>query len=322
VATLDIAALVEEAEERIRPYVRETPLDPSPALAAATGCSCWVKLENLQHTGSFKLRGAISGMLSLDPEQIDRGVIAASTGNHGAAVAFAARKLGARATIYVPETASPSKVEAVRRLGAEILFVGEDGVEAERHARAQSEASGRTYLSPYNDPVVIGGQGTVGLEIGRQLESLDALYVSVGGGGLISGIAGYLKAVRPGLRVVGCSPERSAAMHASVNAGRIVEIESEPTLSDGTAGGLEHGAITLEPCRELVDEWVDVSEEAIAHAMRLFMEAHHQMIEGSAGVAIAGFLERSGYGADENAVVVICGGNISLPTLRAVLGDE
>jgi len=317
----DIAAEVRAAEERIRPFVRQTPLEESAALGEATGCSCWVKLENLQHTGSFKLRGALNKLLTLSRGDLERGVLAASTGNHGAAVAYAARQLGATATIFVPQTASPTKVDAIRRLGAAVTFVGQDGIEAERQARAESEASGRVYVSPYNDPVVIGGQGTVGLEIERQLASLEAVFVAVGGGGLIGGIAGYLEERWPDLVVVGCSPARSAVMHASVEAGRLLDMESGPTLSDGTAGGVEIDAITFEPCRRLVDEWVDVSEEAIAAAMRLFMESHHQLIEGSAGVALAACQEMAGGLGVENVAVVVCGANISLETLQSVLEE-
>lgn len=317
----DIASEVRAAEERIRPFVRRTPLEPSSALSKATGKSCWVKLENLQHTGSFKLRGALNKLLTLPGPELDRGVLAASTGNHGAAVAWAAREIGAVATIYVPEIASPTKVEAIRRLGAEIVFRGQDGIDAELAARAESEASGRTYVSPYNDPVVVGGQGTVGLELAEQLDGLDAVFVSVGGGGLIAGIGGYLEDRIPGVTVIGCSPERSAVMHASVSAGRLLEMESDPTLSDGTAGGIEQNAITFEPCRRLVDEWVDVSEEEIARAMRMFMASHHQLIEGAAGVALAACQRIAGRLEAETIAVVVCGAKISLGTLRTVLQE-
>lgn len=317
----DIAAEVRAAEKRIRPFIRETPLEASAALGEATGKSCWVKLENLQHTGSFKLRGALNKLLTLSTDDLARGVLAASTGNHGAAVAWAARQVGTAATIYVPEIASPTKIEAIRRLGAEIVFLGQDGVEAERAARVDSERSGRTYVSPYNDAVVVGGQGTVGVELLEQLDGLDAVFVAVGGGGLIAGVAGYLKSYRPGLTVIGCSPRHSAVMQASVAAGRLLEMTSEPTLSDGTAGGIEQGAITFEPCRRLVDRWVDVSEAEIAVAMRRFMASHHQLLEGAAGVALAACERVAGRLEAENVAVVICGANVSLETLRQVLEE-
>ncbi len=320
-SVLDIPAEVAAAESRIRPYIRETPLEESPALAERSGGECWIKLENLQHTGSFKARGALSKMLTLERDALGRGVLAASTGNHGAAVAFAARTVGTEATIYVPETASPTKVAAIERLGAEIRFVGRDGIEAEVAARRESEASGRIYVSPYNDAAVIGGQGTIGVELERQIESIDRLFVAVGGGGLIAGVAGYLKQRFPELEVIGCSPENSSVMRQSVAAGELLELESLPTLSDGTAGGIEAGAITFEPCARLVDRWIDVSEAEISASMRLFMGAHHQMIEGSAAVPMAAFLSSSVADEGGRSVLISCGANIALETLRVVLGE-
>jgi threonine dehydratase len=310
---------VRAAENRIRKLVRETPLERSARLEELSGVPCWVKLENLQHTGSFKVRGALNALLSLPREQLGNGVVAASTGNHGAATAFAAEAVGTRATVFVPENVSPTKLEAIRRLGAEIRRHGVDGIETEMAARRFADQTGRPYLSPYNDPAVVAGQGTVGAEIDRQLDAFDSVFVAVGGGGLASGVAGFLAEVRPEVRVVGCSPERSAVMAESVAAGRIVELVSGPTLSDGTAGGVEADTITFEPCRRLVDEWVLVDERAIRRAMLEFMEAHHLMIEGAAGVALAAFLEQAERIGGERAVVVVCGGNIALDTLRDLL---
>jgi threonine dehydratase len=311
---------VRAAGERIRRFVRETPLERSLRLEELTGVPCWVKLENLQHTGSFKVRGAMNALLSLPRGDLVDGVVAASTGNHGAGTAFAAGTVGTRATVFVPENASPTKLGAIRRLGAEIRLHGLDGIEAEEEARRFAEQTGRHYLSPYNDPAVIAGQGTVGVELARQLEAFDSVFVAVGGGGLVSGLAGYLAELRPQVRVVGCSPKSSAVMAESVRAGRMLELASGPTLSDGTAGGVETDTITFEPCRRLVDDWVLVDEGAIRSAMLEFMEAHHLMIEGAAGVALAAFLERAERIGGERAVVVVCGGNIALDTLRDLLG--
>lgn len=279
----------------------------------------YLKLENFQHTGSFKVRGALNKLGSLSPEERERGVVAASSGNHGAAVAFGSNALGMESTVFVPEDASPTKVAAIRRLGAEVRFHGTDAAVAEAHARESALRSGQVYLSPYNDPRVIGGQGTVAAEILRQLGRVDDVFVPVGGGGLVSGIAGYLKATGSGARVTGCQPENSAVMAGSVRRGRIVDTESRPTLSDGTAGGVEPGARTFGLCRELVDGWVLVSEEGIRAAMRLFMETHHMMIEGAAGVAVAAFLESAERLRGKNVVLVVCGANIDLETLRGVL---
>lgn len=314
--------LVEEitrAEARIRPHIRETPLAESLALGELAGGTALVKLENLQHTGSFKVRGALSALLGLSPAERSRGVVAASSGNHGAALAFGARALGAQALVFVPEDASPVKVAAMRRLGAQVRHHGADTVEAEVQARAYAEAHGLPYISPYNDRLVVAGQGTVGVEIARQAERLDALIVAVGGGGLIAGTAAYLRSVWPDLLVIGAQPERSAVMSESARAGRIVELPSLPTLSDGTAGGIEPGAITFELCRELVDEYALVSEEEIAAAMRLFIEEEHMLIEGAAGVAVAAYLKLAGRLRGKTTGVVICGANVSPAVLKSVL---
>jgi len=316
---IDAFEEVRAAEARIRPHIRETYLVPSPVLSERGGAQVYCKLENLQHTGSFKVRGALNKVLSLSEEQRARGVVTASTGNHGAAVAFCLSKLDATGIVFVPGIADPSKVEAIKRLGAEVRVHGQDCAEAEVFARAYGDEHGMAYISPYNDPQVIGGQGTVGVELARQLEGIDAVFVALGGGGLISGIAGYLKSVQPGVRVIGCSPENSPVMIRSVKAGRILDLPSLPTLSDGTAGGLEPGAITFDLCRELVDDYVTVSEVEIAGSLLLFIGAHHMPIEGAAAVPIAAYLKTREKYADQNVVLVICGGNIGLETLRQVL---
>jgi threonine dehydratase len=315
----DVLNGILEAEDRIRPHIRETLLEHSPALSERGGAQVYCKLENLQHTGSFKTRGALNKVLSLTDEQRARGVVTASTGNHGAAVAYSLGKLDASGTVFVPEIADPSKVEAIKRLGAEVRFHGQDCAEAEVFARAFGAEHGMTYISPYNDPQVVGGQGTVGVELARQLDHIDAVFVALGGGGLISGIAAYLKSVKPDTLVIGCSPENSQVMIQSVKAGEILDLPSLPTLSDGTAGGIEPGAITFDLCRELVDDYVTVSEDEIAASLLLFTDAHHMLIEGAAAVPIAAYLKTCEQYAGQIVVIVICGANIGLETLRQVL---
>ncbi len=319
---IDVAKEVLAAEERIRPYVRETPVEESPELSRATGGRVFLKLENLQLTGSFKLRGAINKLLSLTPEERRRGVVAASSGNHGAAVAHGARILGSRVVVYVPESASPAKIEAIEALGAEIRREAGDGLLAEVAARRHAEDQGLAFLSPYNDASVVGGQGTVGVELARQLEQVDAVYVALGGGGLISGIAGYLKWLAGDVEVVACSPANSSVMADSVRAGRILDQESEPTLSDGTAGGVESGAITFELCRALVDRYLEVSETEIRDAMRFVIGRHHTLIEGAAAVPVAALLKDQDRLAGRHVAVVLCGANVALETLREVIGDH
>jgi threonine dehydratase len=315
----DILNEINLAEKRIRPYVRETYLQHSPAWSAQTGCDIYFKLENLQHTGSFKLRGAFNKILSLSAEDRVRGFVTASTGNHGAATAYALKKLGVDGLIFVPENASATKVKAIQALGGNIHQYGTDGVETERFARAYAEKNGQLFVSPYNDPQIVGGQGTIGIEISRQLAGVDAVFVALGGGGLISGIAVYLKSFNPKIKIVACSPENSQVMAESVAAGEILDLESLPTLSDGTAGGVEAGSITFQLCQQYIDEFVSVTEVEIAEAMARFMETEHMLLEGAGGVVCAGILQTQHQYQNQKVAIVICGANISLPTLQQAL---
>ena len=314
-----VAEQVIAAHRQISPYVRRTPCEASAAYAERLVVDVWLKSEHLQHAGSFKTRGATNKLLSLTPEEKRTGVVAASTGNHGASVAWAGRALEIPVRVYVPNGASPAKVEMIRRYGAEVQMHGTDGLDAEVAGRTFAVENGMPYVSPYNDPLVVAGQGTVGVELAEQMETVDTVIIAVGGGGLIGGTAAYLKSIMPNVRAIGASPVNSPVMALSVRAGHIVEHVSEPTLSDGTAGGVEQGAITFELCRALVDEWVDVTEDEIAKAMRDFIAEHHQLIEGSAAVALAALAQRAGELRGQRVAVVLCGSNISIDTLRAVL---
>ncbi len=307
------------AANRIAPHIRETPLDHSPFFSELSGANVFLKLENLQHTGSFKLRGAFNKLLSMTAEQRDAGCVAASSGNHGAAVAYAMAKLKTKGVVFVPEGTSTTKVDAIKRAGGEVRFFGTDGLDTELHAREYAAENGMNYLSPYNDEDVIAGQGSCGVEIAKQLSKVDAIFIAVGGGGLISGVGSFLKSVNPSMSVVACQPAASAVMTESVKAGEIVELPSQPTLSDGTAGGIEADAITFDVCRAVADDFVTVSEDQIAEAMRQFIDAHHMLPEGAAGVALAGLMLRADQYKDKNVVIIICGGNISRETLKSVI---
>ena len=310
----DPLIMVPEAMERIRPFIRRTILDPSPYYSQLSGAGVAFKCENLQHTGSFKARGAMNKLLSLSEKERRRGIVTASTGNHGAACAFAMQQVGARGIVFVPETAEETKLAAIRRLGAEVRTVGTDSVEAEIFARAYAAEKGQTYISPYNDPFIVGGQGTIAMELLEQQPELDAVFVSVGGGGLIGGIAAYIKSVRPGVQVYGCSAQNSQVMALSVAAGELLDLHSLPTLSDGTAGGVEAGSITFPLCRDFVDHYISVTEEEIADSLRVFMGAQHMLIEGAAAVAIAAFLKTADQLQGDNVAILLCGANISLET--------
>ncbi len=316
---IDIPQLAMDAHERIRPFLRQTILDYSLAFSRRSGASVYFKCENLQHTGSFKARGAMNKLLSLSQEERERGVVTASTGNHGAAVAFGLRHVGAAGIVFVPENAAKSKMANIEMLGAEVRTFGHDSAKTEAYARQFAAQEGMIYISPYNDPQIIAGQGTIGVELVWQLETIDAVFVSVGGGGLISGVAGYLKSRLPQVQIIGCSPQNSQVMIQSVKAGEILDLPSLPTLSDGTAGGVEAGSITFPLCRQWVDSYITVSEEAISSSLRQFMSDQHMLIEGSAAVAIAAFEQVQAAYLGKHVVILLCGANIGLATLKEIL---
>ena len=286
------------------------------------GAKVYFKLENRQTTGSFKLRGATNRLMTLSGRQRAAGCVAASSGNHGAAVACAMRELGATGVIFVPEQTSSAIVAAIRGFGGDVRFFGTDGLDTEEHARQFAVEHQMTYVSPYNDGAVIAGQGTCGVEIVDDLPGVEAVFVAVGGGGLISGVGSVLKLHNPDIRIVACQPEASPVMARSIEAGRIVELHSEPTLSDGTAGGIEAGALTFPLNQAIVDEFVLVGEEEIASAMRLYMDVESDRIEGAAGVAVAALLARRDAVSGKTVVVIICGGNISEEKLEDVLTER
>ena len=321
VAVAELARAVTAAAEALAGTVVNTPTVPSPWLSAATGIEVRCKLENVQTTGSFKLRGAANALRSLGPAILARGVVAASSGNHGLAVATAARRLGARAQVFVPTTTPAEKRAAIAAAGACVVVHGDDCVDTERHAREVADTSGRAYLSPYNDAAVIAGQGTVAVELLQQWPEVDTVYVALGGGGLVAGMAAHLKAVAPGVEVVACSPLASPAMAACVRAGAIVDVPCGPTWSDSTAGGVEPGALTFPLCQVLVDRFVEVDEPAIAGAMLGCLRHQHLLVEGAAGVALAACLA-DGLRRGRHAAVIVCGGNLPLPLLRRLLAGS
>ena len=313
------ADAVMAASERLAPFAIETPLLPARSLAPHAHYKC----ENLQRTGSFKLRGALNKVLTLGEEAREKGVVTSSTGNHGLAVAEALRLTSGRGTVVVSSAASPYKRERLAKAGLEVIVSDNDPMTVELEARALADREGRVYISPYNDPEVVAGQGTVAVEMLAQRPNLEAVFVAVGGGGLVSGIAAYLESARPDVSVIGCWPEDAAAMYQSVRAGRIIEVPDEPTLSDGTAGNIEPGSITFPLCRDLIDELVLVSEDEIAGAMRDVMQVDHLVIEGAAGVAVAAWRKFTAGRprlADRESAIVLCGGNVSASTLVRVLG--
>lgn len=316
------AAAATDAARRTAGHIERTPLQRSASFSDALDAHVYFKLENEQTTGSFKLRGATNRLLTLDDEQRSRGCVAASSGNHGAAVACAMQALGATGIIFVPEQTSPAKIEKIRTYGGDVRLFGTDGLDTEQHAREYASQEGLFYLSPYNDVQVVAGQGTCGIEVAEDLPDIDAIFVAVGGGGLIGGVGAVLKTLNPAIRVVGCQPLASPVMTRSIEAGEVVDMPSQPTLSDGTAGGIEQGSITFALNQAVVDDWVVVDEEQIAAAMRTFIGSEGGVIEGAAGVAVASMLARRDELVGKKVVVIICGGNIADDKLRNCLCDD
>ena len=316
--TKDVLPLIREAANRVYSVVKETPLVllPQHAQSANSGLA-YAKLEQLQTTGSFKLRGAANKLMSLSTQQAGAGVITSSTGNHGLGVAAAAKVLGIDAEVFLSAQVTEVKQEKIRRQGARVRIVGADPLEAEVAAREAASKSGRSYVSPYNDPYVVAGQGTVAVELVRQLPDMDAIFIATGGGGLISGIGALLHTQAPHVEVIGCWPENSAVLYKSLKAGRIIEAPESPTLSESTAGGVEQGSITFGLCREVMHHGMLVTEDEILSAMR-WGHAQGWAMEGASGVALAAYFKEAARYADRKAVVLICGGNPS-PAIRDLL---
>ena len=316
---IDFPTEVIKAYHRSKSYIRKTPLEHSPYLSNLIDGNVYLKLDNIQKTGSFKFRGAVSKMTSISATEKEKGVVTASTGNHGAACSLAMSLLGIDGKIVVPTIVHKNKVNNILNFGGKVEYHGDDCLIAEERAQEISKTTGATYISPYNDPAIICGQGTMGYEIDQDLKNIDSVFVSVGGGGLISGVGGYLKSVQKNIKMVAVSPKNSCVMYESIKAEKQLDLPSDPTLSDGTAGGVEMGSITFELCQRIVDEFILVTEDEIADGIRIGVEKHHQLIEGAAGAAIAGFMKQKDKLNGQRVVIVMCGGNISSEVLKSIL---
>lgn len=310
---------ISEAHVALRPQVAVTALTHSTALSAMTGCEVYLKCEHLQHTGSFKFRGASNKIRLLPAEQRERGVITASSGNHGQALALAGRMLGVPVTVYTAATASPVKLDAIRAQGAEVVTLATDPLSVELEAARQAKLQGKPFVSPYNDAQVIAGQGTIGMELHEQAEHLDAVFVAVGGGGMISGIGTVLKHLSPATQVIGCWPAVAPTLQKSLEVGAIIDMQEGDTLSDGTAGGVEPDSITFPLCQQLLDRTVLVSEVQIREAMRDVAATERWIIEGAAGVAVAAMKKLAPAYQGKRVAVVICGRNITLEKFLGAL---
>ena len=310
---------VHRARQRIADLAVRTPLIASAPLTEVEGASVRLKAENLQKTGSFKLRGAANKMLSLTAEEKARGVITVSSGNHGRAVAYVARELGIPAVICMSARVPGKKVDAIRQLGSEIVVHGNSYEEAEGHAWQLLEDRGFTMISPFDDPLIIAGQGTIGLELVEDFPEIDTVVVPLSGGGLISGIAVALKSANPSIRVIGASMDRAPVMYHSLKAGAPIEMVEEPTLADALAGGIGlNNRYTFRMVQEYVDDVVLVSEEEIAEAIAFVFENHNLVAEGGAAVAIAALRRRKAGGSGKPIAIVVSGGNIDESLLAEI----
>lgn len=309
------AAMSVVAHQRIAKW-----LSPTPCLATrrvySDATQLFFKAENFQHTGSFKFRGALAKLTTL---ATDKSIVTASSGNHGLALATAARLTGHRLTVVLPENVAHDKHNKIKALGVETVLFSNDAGLAEVHAMEMASAREMIYVSPYDDDVVIAGQGTIAFELIRQLPKIDTIFVSMGGGGLVSGIGSVIKTYSPDTRVVGVSATNSAALAASIRAETVVEVDHKPTLADGCAGGLSKGTRTLPLAMKVIDEIIECSEEEITEGLRSLAWDEKVLVEGSAGLAFAAWQKEAERFAGKVNVVILCGANFDRETLAPIL---
>lgn len=317
-----VAQAIDAAAARIAPYLRVTPLERSPFLSRAGGPEAFLKLENYQLTQSFKARGAFNALLSLGEADRARGVVTCSTGNHANAMAHALALLGIEGEIWVPATISAAKRAQLEARGARLRLLEGDPGRVEVAARAEAGRTGRVYVSPYNDAAVIAGQGTVAREILAALPDCDEILVPVGGGGLIAGIAAWVRARHPRVRVTGVLPRNSPVISESVRAGRLLEIPWTESLSDATVGWAEPGSITFPMCRDWVDDWLLVGEAEIRAAIRLLVGMHSMLVEGAGALATAALSADPARFAGRRVALVVSGARIPPYVLAAILGSS
>ena len=310
---------IRDARERVNGVARHTPLERSRTFSEMSGADVHLKLENFQRTGAFKIRGAMNRIATLSAAEREAGVVTASAGNHAQGVALAAERAGVDATVVMPKFAPVSKVKATRGYGARVRLEGVDYDEAQAYAHQLEREEGRTYVHAFDDPVVMAGQGTLGLEIVDDCPDLDTVVVPIGGGGLISGVAVAIKEQLPEVRVVGVQAEGAASAADSLEAGEVREIDSVDTIADGIATR-SVGEQTLAVMADYVDEVVAVDDREIALALTLLLERSKTLVEGAGAVALAAVLsEAFAYDEDETIVAALCGGNIDLNRLGTVV---
>ncbi|MGI6728134.1 MAG: threonine ammonia-lyase [Anaerovoracaceae bacterium] len=315
---LDHMQNIQKAKENLRPVLKETPLLYSDFFSAEHGCNIYIKPENLQRTGSFKLRGAYNKIANLTEEELKHGIICSSAGNHAQGVAYSAGVKGIHSTIIMPNVTPLLKVEATKAYGSEVILHGDVYDEAYRYAMELSEKHGYTFVHPFDDYDVICGQGTIGMEIIEDLENVDEILVPIGGGGLISGIALAVKTLKPSVKVIGVVPTGAMSMKISVDEGWISRLATVKTVAEGVAVK-QPGDLTFAITQKYVDEIITVTEKDIMEAVLLIMEKHKLVAETAGAIPLAGVRKRAGSG--KNIVCLISGGNIDLVTISSIINQ-
>ncbi len=310
---------IREARERINPYIRETPLYHSSCYSQALGAEVFLKLELLQEIGSFKIRGAVNAILQLSEKEKVRGVLTSSAGNHGQALACAARMVGVSSTVVVPQNTPETKMKAMKRFGAEVIVFGRDYGETEQKGRQLERKTGRVFISPYNHPHIIAGQGTIALELLEAEPGLDTLLVPVGGGGLIAGIALAAKALKPGITIIGVQDEACPVFVESLKAGKIVDVPYRHSIAEGIHGLVEKETITFPFIQKYVDEMLLVSEDDIKEAIRTLTKRHCLVVEGAGAATSAALQKYKTMFRGRRLAVLVSGGNIDSKSLKEIL---
>ena len=298
---------IQEAKRRIDKHIKHTALLYSEALSNLTGARVWLKLENEQKTGSFKVRGALNKILKSDSTGP---FYTASTGNHALGFAYALKTANKSGKIFLPENTGLNKIQKLNMFDVELSFYGLGCLETEVYTKKLAEKNKAIWVSPYNDQDIIAGQGTIGLEIIEDNDNIDFVFGCIGGGGMMSGVGLAIKSVSEKAKFIGCLPANAPEMYLSIKENRFVDYPPKETLSDGSAGGFEKGAITYDMCKSLVNDYILVSEDEIASGIKCIWENHQLIIEGAAGVTVSAFLKEAEKYQNKNVVLILCGGNI------------
>jgi threonine dehydratase len=312
---------IRQACQNLQGIIRQTPFDKSDVLNDRTKMTVYLKAECLQHTGSFKLRGAYHKIASLGSEEKAKGIVTSSAGNHAQGVGFAAIRFNIPARIYVPQIIPRNKLEAIQRYRVEVVIEGKLYDEAHDAALADANKSGRVYIPSYDDPLIMAGHGTLGLEMLDEIADLDTVIVPVGGGGLIAGVATAVKAINPAIQVIGCQSTASCAMARSLEENRVyTTFPSKATIAEGLEGGISE--ITFQLGQRLIDRMVLVEEDEIRSAIRFMLKQHRLVVEGSGAVGVAALLNNRWSDPGRKIGVVLSGGNLDYQLLKQIVGEE